>query len=203
MKQFALPGLLAAALAVTVYAQQPTATSGQQGMGHEGMDMGGQDTPAQKPAAKPAAKPRTRPAGDTGGVQGHTAPKPQDVKADEATAPGGELTLGTVRLNRGVKADGKPLAAGTYTVRVTPEEAKPDVKGQTEKLERWAEFVQRGQVKGREVVTIVPQNEIAKVAKDPAPRPNGSKVEMLKGNEYVRVWINKGGNHYLVYLPPA
>jgi hypothetical protein len=28
-----------------------------------------------------------------------------------------------------------------------------------------------------------------------------SKVEMLRGNEYVRVWINKGGNHYLIYFP--
>ena len=24
---------------------------------------------------------------------------------------------------------------------------------------------------------------------------------MLKGNDYVRVWINKGGNHYLIHLP--
>ena len=24
---------------------------------------------------------------------------------------------------------------------------------------------------------------------------------MLKGNDYVRVWFNKGGNHYLIYFP--
>ena len=24
---------------------------------------------------------------------------------------------------------------------------------------------------------------------------------MLKGNDYLRVWINKGGNHYLIHLP--
>jgi hypothetical protein len=23
----------------------------------------------------------------------------------------------------------------------------------------------------------------------------------LKGNDYVRVWFNKGGNHYLIYFP--
>jgi hypothetical protein len=135
--------------------------------------------------------------------QGHTAPKQQDAKAGEATPPAGDVALGTVRLSRGVKADGKPLAAGTYTVRLTEQQATPDAKGQTETLERWAEFVQRGEVKGREVVTIVPKDEITAVAKDPAPRPNGSKVEMLRGNEYVRVWINRGGNHYLIYLPPA
>jgi hypothetical protein len=24
---------------------------------------------------------------------------------------------------------------------------------------------------------------------------------MLKGNDYMRVWFNKGGNHYLIYFP--
>ena len=24
---------------------------------------------------------------------------------------------------------------------------------------------------------------------------------MLKGNEYMRVWFNKGGNHYLIHFP--
>ena len=32
---------------------------------------------------------------------------------------------------------------------------------------------------------------------------NGSKVETLKGGDFVRVWINKGGNHYLLHLPTA
>jgi len=68
-------------------------------------------------------------------------------------------------------------------------------------LERWVEFVQKGQVKGREVVSIIPQSEIDKVQKDTPPHANSSKVEMLKGGEYVRLWINKGGNHYLVHLP--
>ena len=29
----------------------------------------------------------------------------------------------------------------------------------------------------------------------------GAKVETLKGGDYVRLWINKGGNHYLVHFP--
>jgi len=28
-------------------------------------------------------------------------------------------------------------------------------------------------------------------------------VDMLKGNDYVRVWINHSGMNYLVHLPPA
>ena len=49
-------------------------------------------------------------------------------------------------------------------------------------------------------MTIVPQAEIPKVQKDTPPRPNGSKVETLKGGDYLRVWINRGGNYYLVYF---
>src|SRR5688572_14647248 len=57
--------------------------------------------------------------------------------------PGGDMALGSVRITRNVTADGKPLPAGTYQVRLTGQEAKPDVPGQTEKLERWVEFLQR------------------------------------------------------------
>jgi len=99
-----------------------------------------------------------------------------------------------------VTADGKPLPAGTYQVRLTAEEAKPDAVGASKNVERWVEFVQGGTVKGREVVSIVPQDEIKMVEKDTPPAPGASKVQMLKGNDYLRVWINKGGNYYLVHL---
>ena len=92
------------------------------------------------------------------------------------------------------------LACGEVASRLTAQTASPDAKGQTQSLERWAEFLQRGQVKGREVVTIIPQSAIDKVQKDTPPRANMAKVETLKGGEYVRVWINKGGNHYLIHL---
>jgi hypothetical protein len=134
---------------------------------------------------------------------GHTAPKTQPASAPAPTVPTGEMQLGSVHLSKGVKADGKALAAGTYQVRLTAQAASPDARGQTPSSERWVEFLQRGQVKGREVVTIVPQSEIDKVQKDAPPHANGSKVEMLKGGDYVRVWINRGGNHYLLHLPAA
>jgi hypothetical protein len=28
-------------------------------------------------------------------------------------------------------------------------------------------------------------------------------VDVLKGDEYVRVWINRGSEHYIIHLPPA
>jgi hypothetical protein len=132
----------------------------------------------------------------------HKAPNQQPTTAAAPAAPTGEVTLGSVRLPRAVTADGKPLPAGTYTLRVTAQEARPEAVGTTETLERWAEFVQKGSVKGREVVTIVPDAEIKMVVKD-APPPSGAaaKVQTLRGNDYLRVWVNKGGNHYLLHLP--
>jgi hypothetical protein len=151
---------------------------------------------AQDTAKKPAGAKADQGAG-------HTAPKPQPPTEAAPSAPEGQMALGTVSIPKGVKADGKPLPAGTYQVRLTNEAASQDAKGQTKALERWAEFVKGGKVVGREVVTIVPQSEISKVQKDAPPKPNSAKVETLKGGDYVRVWINRGGNHYLIHLPAA
>lgn len=134
-------------------------------------------------------------------VAQHKAPNPQPTTAPAPAAPTGEVALGSIRVPRAVTADGKPLPAGTYTVRVTAQEAKPEAVGTTEPLERWAEFVQQGTVKGREVVTIVPQAEIKLVVKDAPPPPGTSKVQTLRGNDYLRVWFNRGGTHYLIHLP--
>jgi hypothetical protein len=131
----------------------------------------------------------------------HKAPNQQPTTAEAPTAPTGEIALGSVRIPRAVTADGKPLAAGVYTVRVTAEVAKPEAVGTTEELQRWAEFRQGTQVRGREVISIVPAAEAKIVAKDAPPAAGGSKVQMLRGNEYLRVWFNRGGTHYLIHLP--
>ena len=131
----------------------------------------------------------------------HQTPKEQPPQTTDASAPSGDLLLGTVRLPKAVSADGKPLPAGTYQVRLTGQEAGPPAVGISEPLERWVEFLQGKTVKGREVVSIVPAAEAKLVAKDAPPPLNGVKVQTLKGNDYIRVWINKGGNHYLVHLP--
>ena len=130
----------------------------------------------------------------------HTAPNQQPATAPAPAAPTGDLPLGSVRLPKAVTADGKPLPAGSYQVRLTAQPAKPDAVGASENIERWVEFVQNGTVKGREVVSIVPQAEVKTVVKDTPPGPGSSKVQTLRGNEYVRVWFNKGGNHYLINL---
>ena len=204
MKKFVIAGSLVAAIAVaaTAFAQQPPPKTP---AGSTAQPAGSTAQPPAAPAApKTAAKRKARPAAGAGdNASGtHTAPKDQPRTTDEAKAPPAPTVLGTVRLPKGVKADGKPLSAGSYQVRLTPDEAKPDAKGASPTLERWVEFVQKGQVKGREVVSIVPANEAKLVQKDTPPPSGGAKVEMLKGGDYYRVWINKAGNYYLVHLVP-
>lgn len=200
MKQWMIAGALAGSLALAGTAQA-------------------QQTPAQPPAPTPSATAQTgeqaaQPAkakttkatkkarAGEATQAGERTPKQQPTTTDAPNVTGTAMALGSVRIPKAVKADGKPLPAGTYQVRLTTNEAKPDAVGTSGKLERWVEFVQKGEVKGREVVSIVPQNEIKLVQKDTPPPAGGSKVEMLKGGDYMRVWINKGGNHYLIHLVP-
>jgi hypothetical protein len=155
----------------------------------------------QSPAASAQATSGQAAPGQTTTGQGTTKQATGTKSAAKSTA--GATSLGSVRLTRAVKANGQPLAPGSYTVRLTEEQARPDAKGQDPSLERWVEFLQGSQVKGREVVTIVPESDITQVS-DGKRVPKGSaRVEMLKGNDYVRVWINRGGNNYLIHLPPA
>jgi hypothetical protein len=191
MKQFVIAGTLAGALALggTALAQQPPPQPAPK------------PAPAGEKAEKPAAPARAKkaPMGENAQA-GHAAPKAQPTTTEAPSATGTAMALGSVRLSKALKADGKPLPAGTYQVRLTADEAKPDAKGSSEVLERWVEFVKGGQVVGREVVSIVPANEAKLVQKDTPPPSGGSKVETLKGGDYVRVWFNKGGNYYLVHL---
>ena len=116
--------------------------------------------------------------------------------------PAAGASLGTVTLNRRVMADGKPLAPGTYQVRLTAETPKPGL-GQSPDGERYVEFVRGGKVVAREVATVVPASEIAQIAKGARPPAGGARVELLKGNDYVRVWINRAGANYIINMPVA
>jgi hypothetical protein len=118
-----------------------------------------------------------------------------------ATAISAQM-LGTVNLPKPVMADGKLLPAGTYQVRVIGDAPTPGA-GQSPRSEQWVEFIKSGAVAGRELATVIPASEIDAVAKGPAPRINSARVDMLKGDEYVRVWINRGTEHYLIHLPPS
>jgi hypothetical protein len=119
-----------------------------------------------------------------------------NVRHDQAVPVPGLYVFGTLR--------GRQALPGTYQVRLTGQAAAPAVPGQT--MERWVEFVQGGKVAGREVVSIVPASEMKDLQPGPeggAQKGAGTRVEMLKGNEYLRVWINRAGVNYLIHMPPA
>ena len=138
-------------------------------------------------------------------ILGLTIAGPSDVvRAQTAAAnvdvPNGEVGLGSVELPRRVMANGETLASGTYDVRVTGDSAAPGAPGQLPVLERWVEFRQGDEVRGREVVSIIPSSEIEDVAKSAPPASGTSRVELLKGNDYLRVWSNQNNTHYIIHL---
>jgi hypothetical protein len=162
------------------------------------------DLMAQAQPAKPAGGQTAKPGQDT-----QTAKPAQDTQKQTAKPAnqrqfmqeGGAVNLGTVRIPRAVKAGGESLPAGSYQVRVTEQPATPPAPGQTPQYERWAEFLRGGKVVAREVVTVVPNTDISQVAEMKPPASGSSRTDVLKGNDYLRLWVNRGGNHYLVHFP--
>jgi hypothetical protein len=65
------------------------------------------------------------------------------------------------------------------------------------------EFVKNGVVAGREVASVVSSKDIGEVAKEPEPKPNAWRVDVLKGGDYLRMWMNGVGTHYIVNMPIA
>jgi hypothetical protein len=128
------------------------------------------------------------------GMSGALSAQPAATAAQKKPA-----SLGSVRIGS-VMADGKALAAGTYSLRVS-DEMPAKVLGQTLEESRWVEFVQGGQVKGRELATVLTKDALKDLTRKSAAPPAGTaKVQMLKGGDYVRVWVNSGGTNYLIHL---
>jgi hypothetical protein len=158
-------------------------------------------TPSQQKPAPPPSQPKPAPAQ---AAPGDRVPKPQPATgAAQPPAAAKATTLGSVKIPKGVSANGQPLPAGTYTVRLGAESGVPGKAGQTAELSKWCEFVQGGEVKGKELCTVLSASEVGAVVKDAPPPSGGSKVQTLKGNDYIRVWINRGGTHYLMHLPAS
>jgi hypothetical protein len=112
----------------------------------------------------------------------------------------GPAIVATVAIPRTVLADGKTLRAGTYRIRVTDQFVSP-ATGQSASAERWVEFLKGDAVAGREAASVIPAEDIASVAKGPKPRGRSARVDVLKGEDYLRVWINLETEHDVVNLP--
>ena len=78
---------------------------------------------------------------------------------------------------------------------------KPAV-GESRESEQFVEILLKGgTVVAREVATVVSKADIGAIAKgETPPAPGTAKVEMLKGDDYIRVWVNKDGTHYLLHF---
>jgi hypothetical protein len=115
---------------------------------------------------------------------------------DVATTP---RTLGIVQIPQAVLADGRLLPPETYELQLTADEVTP-APGQAVGAERWIAFVLRGAVVGRELASVIPDADIDKIAEGPPPATGTSRIDVLKGGEYVRVWVNHDSVHYIINL---
>lgn len=154
--------------------------------------------PAKAATSEKATQEKAAPA-KSGGVVPATTPTQQPATGAAEEPKVAAAALMSVHIPKKVLADGKLLAAGNYMLRVT-NDSPSKVVGQTASEQRWVEFVQGGQVKGREVATVLTTGEAKTIAKQGLPASGSAKVETLVGNDYLRVWINKSGTNYLVYL---
>jgi len=118
------------------------------------------------------------------------------------TANATSTLASSVRIPAGVKANGQPLPSGAYTVRVSADPVTP-VVGQGPEAAKWVEFVQAGQVKGKELASVVAPADVKAVAKRTPPTAGSGLVHTLRGSDYVRVWVNHNGSQYLVHLSAA
>jgi hypothetical protein len=120
---------------------------------------------------------------------------------EELNIPTGERWLGSVRIPVAVVADGKALPSGRYRVRLTGQAAEKDAVGQLEALERWVEFVQQNDVKGRAMASVVPARAVKDVSDSRPPAPGQFRVQRLKSDDYLRLWYNLKGDQILIHLP--
>ncbi len=119
------------------------------------------------------------------------------------TTPGKSHAVATVTLNETVKADGKPLAPGTYEVWILDEHPSVNA-GAPSNAQRVVELHQNGKMVVREVAEVFGSGE----------RPTGTSgttgsrmgkavVQKLQGGEFVRIAISDAGARYLIHLPTA
>jgi len=121
-----------------------------------------------------------------------------DVGVAQTPSPAGPQA--TVRIPVAVLANGKPLPAGTYEVHVTNERAAA-LAGQSPDARRWVEFMAGGTVTGREAAEVLRDEDRPAVGASSEPSKDGTRVNLLKGGEFLRVTLRQGTVEYLVYLP--
>lgn len=118
--------------------------------------------------------------------------------AVDSAANGAVLT--TVRINTPALAGGAPLPAGTYEIRLTGQRPTPPA-GQPQDAEEWVEFVADGHTVARETAEIIYDDDLPAEGASSQTVHSGTRVEMLKGGEFLRISVKRNRERYLIYLP--
>jgi len=121
---------------------------------------------------------------------------------EKQTPSGSAGALTAVHITQSVLANGKPLPAGLYELRLTNERPTP-LPGQSPEAGRWVEFVANGNVVAREIAEVLRDDDLPSVGASSMPVRDGTRVELLKGGEFLRISVKRGRERYLVYLPVA
>jgi hypothetical protein len=109
-------------------------------------------------------------------------------------------TLGTVHITTTVKAAGTVLAPGMYELRLTGESPTPlDDEGR--RVQEWVEFVSGGKVVAREAAEILYDDDLPAEGASAQKARSGTRVEMLKDGDFLRISVKRERDRYLVYLP--
>ena len=123
------------------------------------------------------------------------------IAAGQASAPA-TVALGQVRIPVAVTANGQPLPAGTYELRLAGGAPNRNA-GQSPDAQRWVEFVGGGSVVGRDVAEVLRDSDLPAVGASAERASNGVRVDLLKGGDFVRVSVKRDGTRYLIHLPVA
>ena len=108
--------------------------------------------------------------------------------------------LTTVRIGTAVTAGGTSLPAGAYEIRLTGERPAP-LAGQPQNSQEWVEFVADGKVVAREAAEILYDDDLEAAGEASQRVKSGTRVEMLKDGEFLRISVKRERERFLIYLP--
>jgi hypothetical protein len=109
-------------------------------------------------------------------------------------------TLGRVRIPQPVMVGGQLVPPATYDLRLTGDHLKP-LPGQSEDAGQQFELIANGQVVARDFAEVMPAPDIPVGTSGGGGAP--ARVEPLRGGEFLRIAVNRGGERYLIHLALA
>jgi hypothetical protein len=117
--------------------------------------------------------------------------------------PGKSHAVATVTITEPVKADGKPLAPGTYEVWILDDHPNLGA-GAPSNAQRIVELHQNGKTVATDVAEVfAPGERPVGTSGTTGSRLSKAVVQKLRGGEFLRITINDASGRYLIHLPTA